>query len=642
MSSKFSHITNKIMTSIKLNEDNSGFKSTKDVKDEPESSKIISPRIEDTDPVKEEDLQKRNKLINLAKGTIEDSLDENDKLKKILDQIKDLTKEYDINKWVLNDEGNTASLTTKDAQIFLQNNNICLSYKNKIELFKSVNELHDWLIEHDFPIPHGICLHESSLKEENEDKVDEKNYTVDQLKELLGANFINWLKDNYPDDPRYQDLFTTNECCATTGGLGSAVSWFGNKDLKEKVLPYPNTWFYPNEDQINRSRRGYRLIQALVGNEPRPSNSTSKTMNPSIEDMKDALQWYYTDALFIRNILNKIYKGTYTRENIQNKFSNMSEDDLNILFSDSDNKLKAEVLKKYDPLGNKMQNLISQVEANPENKKDIIAKNLNTSNSFKPKDDGFIQDFINKYFPDDEELAGKVYDKLSTYWDNPKNYSPKNIQSVLKCYEYYMDMPEEEAMDKIKSVLSNVKNSHTFEQMANGLSKVTNDTVFYKEFIKPALHPENVKESTNGILSRESFKEHLRNMFNKSDEKVLTEEETPADFATGATGDNSLDINAGNTADTTSTVDTPDMSTDMDTGTTDPQNQFGDININTPSINNDYAPDTDQEQPVNIEPEKEFIIEDVLINDETGEVRIKIKNKETGETELKALSEIDV
>ena len=66
-------------------------------------------------------------------------------LKDILKKIEELSKSDD-NKWQLNKEHNTASLPARNTYIFKQNNNLCLSHKGKIELFKSVQELRKWLI----------------------------------------------------------------------------------------------------------------------------------------------------------------------------------------------------------------------------------------------------------------------------------------------------------------------------------------------------------------------------------------------------------------------------------------------------------------------------------------------------------------
>jgi hypothetical protein len=108
--------------------------------------------------------QEKNKLTNEIIDKLNDTLKANKEIYNLLDKVKDINNSDDTNKWISNEENNTAILKKHNANIFIQNNNICLSHDGQIEIFKSVSELHDWLKANDYPIPHAIKLHEAKQK----------------------------------------------------------------------------------------------------------------------------------------------------------------------------------------------------------------------------------------------------------------------------------------------------------------------------------------------------------------------------------------------------------------------------------------------------------------------------------------------
>ena len=126
---------------------------------------------------------------------------------------------------------------------------------------------------------------------------------------------------------------------------------------------------------------------------------------------------------------------------------------------------------------------------------------------------------------------------------------------------------------------------------------------------------------------------------NKIMGKRLVEDDSPADFASGSPI--SSDMNA--TSDTTaSTVDTSTVTPDVDMGgdTTTPAspNNFGDIDISVGG----YDPEGEGEDSnVSAPTTPEYQIIDVLANTEDPtDIKVKLKNTETGEIEIKNLSEI--
>lgn len=144
-------------------------------------SKINSNILVDKDEQSEDIIEKKNELTTKAIDKIKQTLDVSDELQSILNEIDRLNKDTDYNTWKVNEQQNTANLKSKNAYIFLQNDNICLSHDNQIEIFKSVNELHDWLKKHNYPLPKDIKLHESILNEDH-NPIETYNTILSQFK----------------------------------------------------------------------------------------------------------------------------------------------------------------------------------------------------------------------------------------------------------------------------------------------------------------------------------------------------------------------------------------------------------------------------------------------------------------------------
>lgn len=138
-------------------------------------TKINANVFDDTNSVEEDNdkLEKKHELTSQAIEKITQSLQVSDELQSIINRISKLNKDLDTNKWTKNEEDNTATLRSKDARIFKQNNNLCLSHDGKIEIFKSVPELHEWLKKNNYPLPENIKLHEAT--EENTPFTDDPN-----------------------------------------------------------------------------------------------------------------------------------------------------------------------------------------------------------------------------------------------------------------------------------------------------------------------------------------------------------------------------------------------------------------------------------------------------------------------------------
>ena len=132
---------------------------------------VLGANIDTEENETETDLKRketREQLLNQAKDAMKQTIDSSSNLKEILKKIEDLSKSDD-GKWQLNKEHNTASLPARNTYIFKQNNNLCVSHKGKIELFKTVQELREWLKDNHYPLPDdSIVIHESvELEEKN-------------------------------------------------------------------------------------------------------------------------------------------------------------------------------------------------------------------------------------------------------------------------------------------------------------------------------------------------------------------------------------------------------------------------------------------------------------------------------------------
>lgn len=130
-------------------------------KDE-QSDLLVSPAVEHN--TTEHEQEEKAALTAKAMEKVKQSLEVSDELQSILNEIDKINKDTNANKWTLNDKDNTAYLPSKNAQIFKQNNYLCLSYNDKVELFTSVGELHDFLRKHNIPLPENIKLHEAAIK----------------------------------------------------------------------------------------------------------------------------------------------------------------------------------------------------------------------------------------------------------------------------------------------------------------------------------------------------------------------------------------------------------------------------------------------------------------------------------------------
>lgn len=175
-------------------------------------SKINSNVLVDETENKEDEkkLEKKNKLKTMVLNKIKQSLEISDDLQAMLKEIDDINNDTQLNEWILNEKGNTAELKNKNAAIFKQNNQLCLSHDGKIEIFHSVPELHEWLKKNNYPLPKNIKLHESVSLVEKEDPDDFKSQLAKW--NLKNSDKINQTNDDENDeDSQDQEEITADK-----------------------------------------------------------------------------------------------------------------------------------------------------------------------------------------------------------------------------------------------------------------------------------------------------------------------------------------------------------------------------------------------------------------------------------------------
>lgn len=105
--------------------------------------------------------ESKEDLVAKAVAKLKQSIDIASDLDDIINEIIGYDNKQS-NSWVLNKDHCDLYLAKKNAHIFKQNNNLCLSHNGKIEVFKSIEEMKDFLKKNDFPDVPAVKLYESA------------------------------------------------------------------------------------------------------------------------------------------------------------------------------------------------------------------------------------------------------------------------------------------------------------------------------------------------------------------------------------------------------------------------------------------------------------------------------------------------
>jgi len=295
-----------------LHEDNV-FSSINTNENDFDPSKVTSDVFNDDSEqgaISEKDELKKSKLTKEVLDKINDTLKLNKEVQDILDEIREINNHNDYNIWVVNEEGNTATLASKNAKIFKQNMNLCLSHDNDIEIFKSVQELHDWLRAHNYPLPKNIQLHESvKLQEADEDqkdvKLDVSKY--DGLGKWIDILHLNgWSQEEYDKlknkDKKEESGLDEDFCCGnmgdtTSASLGTALQYL-YKNKKEslekgafinklKELKEDDTDVASNFDSAIQNNAGFGSDDSSSDMSTDTSSDLNSGMNSNQDDTVD-------------------------------------------------------------------------------------------------------------------------------------------------------------------------------------------------------------------------------------------------------------------------------------------------------------------------------------------------------------------
>lgn len=322
---RFKESKEKNMTNDKfklLKEDNL-YTSINTNENEFDPSKVTSDVFNDEEEtgISEEDKLKKNKLTKEVLDKINDTLKLNKEVQNILDEIREINNGNNYNVWVVNEEGNTASLASKNAKIFKQNMNLCLSHDNDIEVFKSVKELHRWLREHNYPMPRNIQLHESVIYEDDEQD-EENDSNLDPIYKGLGKwiDILHLRKGSWTPEEQ-QRIYGSNKkeeavidedfCCGnmgdtTSASLGTALQYlYKNKGKKEslqkgefvnklKQLKEDDTDVTSSFDSAIQSNAGFGADSTSTGDD---LNTSTDTMSQDMSTQGDAVDLGQGDSI---------------------------------------------------------------------------------------------------------------------------------------------------------------------------------------------------------------------------------------------------------------------------------------------------------------------------------------------------------
>lgn len=265
-------LMNETLEKIALKEDdNDKFVSIKDQEDDFDETRLNANIYDDNAELDVDKEQEKNKLTSQAIEKIKQNLKVSDELQSILNRIKKLNDDISTNRWEINEEDNTAILKNKNARIFKQNDNLCLSHNGIVEIFKSVPELHEWLKKNNYPLPYNITLHESTLvedEEENSDEPDERAELLTRIKDNDSA--LGRLKDTY------EHTAWGNIIGARWKDLGKVVDQMSPEERAEKLRhdSWSDTYSRINkmsreQEKMARWQSDIKQIKNPYGDEPR-------------------------------------------------------------------------------------------------------------------------------------------------------------------------------------------------------------------------------------------------------------------------------------------------------------------------------------------------------------------------------------
>lgn len=705
----------------------------------------------------------KEKILDKLANNLNSTIKNNEELKKLLVKLKKIKEEDNSAEWKINEAGNTAELSNKEAKIFKQNNNICLSHNGKIEIFKSVSDLHNWLKENNMPLPKNIKLHESSpwdsilnsittndghkigdtmpFTQEERDELNKKRSKpmvkmgnaeyknamrfLDKNKERLQSPikgltseemneaqpiyspswFLEYKTSNYDNslylNSNWQDgnlltnnleqaaVFNTqkeaedeldniysqkvieapfipvcisdlNECFGTgTSNLGAAVQYTGNtkkesEDLEEGMYGYPGTPFENTyyTQKYKRASDYLKWYNTLDDNHKRNVDPNDANYKQAREELaavqgrdRGAKHWAGNgvsdkdeDQMF-RGVLDLKTGEALDKEAFVQRVKEINEKyGLDI----HDNEA---VISVRDPDKTSGKSWLKQI-----------------SDHNKQQRDKWINDY---YIPNRvlgiKGIKQKAQDRKNEYQDEIKaKNDPENIakqqkyqaanEKALRYYTELADMRNDPNLDQTQYQFfdefykrANMLNTQEQKLLLDKLidagesGEIDLDDIMLMVF----------KDKRNNLKTESTFTKHFLDYLDgKTSNALLTEDDKPEDFAdptpqvqTSQDTVTQNDTPESDLNDRTTQDYAPDTDSIGNMQSGDSGAEFGGLNLGGFSGSND----TEENDMQNIQNMPEYRIVDVLINDEDpSDLRIKVKNLDTNEIEIKNLNEIDI
>ena len=675
----------------------------------------VSSTFETEEVENEEQKETKEQLLNKAKDALKQTLTNSKELNDILQKIQDLSKETGYNTWELNKEKNTATLKSKNAAIFKQDNNLCLSHSGKIEIFHSVAELRNWLKEKGYPLPGSdIVIHESvEIKEaeggrnwvdllngyndkkkadaistelDNNSHIIDKDTAVkyidiitdyDDLVKEHQAAFDAWNKNSkdpelfkkeqetkaamkafYKDNNLDTLIPAVNEYKKSLNRNDKTMSTLG-KPIPKEILQAANRQkpevkfnrsYLEKDTDVEECCGGACVSAAALGPAVAYTASPKKKKKEEIEDKEDLQEAFQSlipgDTKMYpgkRELVNKFltwYKRNKAAieageiklpKDIEDSFDNIIEPTYMNNSSDSVSRVWKNIIeKRLIPVAAK----VAEVKKIPENK--VLAALMNKPNQ---QICDLLSAELNSYIPEGEDYeTGKVHlipgnSVVDIKHDNPNYQQRQNWQKI------YYQAKNGGAIDQTEAMVKTFNDFKKFIKKPKVYASQfsSEELELMKKYNLATIKPEEQEEST--IF--ESAKNHP--WLNKILGQRLTEDDSPADFATGSpisSDMGSTDTTSTSTTSTSTSTDTsatPDI--DMGGGEAPTNPSFGDINIDAGGYSPDEGGEEGTPMPVDM---PEYRIIDVLMDDDTNDIKVKVQDTESKETEIKNLEEIDV
>ena len=463
-------------------------------------SKINSNIIVDDEDKSKDTFERKNELTDKAINKIKQSLSISDELQSILNEIDKINKDTDYNDWKLNDKQNTAVLKSKNANIFLQNNHICLSHDGKIELFKSVNELHNWLRKNNYPLPKNIKLHESILQEA--DKKNNKNDSDEDSEEEYDKEI---------------------------------------KDKEEELKKYLGPWFdilYDKRNEVDKAKEKYELSKILYPDSKTASYTDKNKISNALKDISNSKPDMLKDTSEIAKELTidnpfavlsaledeiqqnneNLAKTTTERNNYVNEISNELLNKLNKLGKDiADKNYRTSDLLNDLPTIISTQNSLLNYQKNENLKQIAIEKNEKIKDKLIKENEKIDKNLdLHKKLLD--YFNNKIYPKLDAILDYDTNISKyQNYKSALNNFNNISIIGIIKNLMKYKD---NIINKNLYIDNEEDFNKIL-DT-FYKNPI-PLLQELEKEKNLNykNLNNTLPYKKDIKNQINKIKEILI-------------------------------------------------------------------------------------------------------------------------